>query len=98
MEVRNDIVSIMIRTIQRCLRQNDSGYAPDSEEEKKPNAQSIGVLNSMDPPQRVAIQLNTLIPVGTAMTMVANIKYDCCVRTSQLCTYGAPIPQSPVRQ
>lgn len=36
-----------------------------------PMANSIGVLNSIDPPHMVAIQLKILIPVGTAMTIVA---------------------------
>jgi hypothetical protein len=38
---------------------------------KNPNAQSIGVLNSIEPPHIVAIHENTLTPVGTAITMVA---------------------------
>ena len=44
-----------------------------------PKAHSIGVLNSILPPQSVAIQLKIFIPVGTAIIIVANIKYDCCV-------------------
>ena len=40
----------------------------------KPTANSIGVLNSMEPPHMVAIQEKTLMPVGTAMTMVAATK------------------------
>jgi hypothetical protein len=40
----------------------------------KPIAQSIGVANTIFPPNMVAIQLNTLIPVGTAITIVAALK------------------------
>ena len=40
----------------------------------KPIAHSIGVLNSIEPPHMVAIQENILMPVGTAMTMVAKTK------------------------
>ena len=40
----------------------------------KPIAHSIGVLNAIEPPHMVAIHENTLIPVGTAMTIEANIK------------------------
>ncbi len=37
-------------------------------------AHSMGVLNSIEPPHIVAIHENTLMPVGTAMTMVAKTK------------------------
>ena len=40
----------------------------------KPIAQSIGVLNSIEPPHMVAIHENILMPVGTAITMVAATK------------------------
>jgi len=40
----------------------------------KPIAQSIGVANTILPPNIVAIQLKTLIPVGTAITIVAALK------------------------
>ena len=39
-----------------------------------PVAHSIGVLNSIEPPHIVAIQEKILMPVGTAMTMVAATK------------------------
>jgi hypothetical protein len=38
-------------------------------------AKSIGVLNEICPPHIVAIQLKILIPVGTAMIIVAEVKY-----------------------
>jgi len=40
----------------------------------KPIAKSIGVAKTIVPPNIVAIQLNTLIPVGTAITIVAALK------------------------
>jgi len=40
----------------------------------KPIAKSPGVLKSIDPPHKVASQLNILIPVGIAMIMVAAVK------------------------
>jgi hypothetical protein len=40
----------------------------------KPIAQSIGVLNEIEPPHIVAIQENTFTPVGTAITIVAKVK------------------------
>ncbi len=41
----------------------------------KPIAHSIGVLNSRKPPHIVAIQEKIFTPVGTAMTIVAAVKY-----------------------
>jgi hypothetical protein len=40
----------------------------------KPMAQSMGVLNSTEPPHIVAIHEKTFTPVGTAITMVASMK------------------------
>jgi hypothetical protein len=40
----------------------------------KPRTQSIGVSNLILDPCRVANHLNTLIPVGTAITIVAAVK------------------------
>jgi len=40
-----------------------------------PRAQSIGTSYLMRFPCRVASHLNTLIPVGTAMIIVADVKY-----------------------
>ena len=47
---------------------------PTVNRKMKPIAHSIGALNSIEPPHMVAIQENTLMPVGTAMTIVANTK------------------------
>jgi len=41
----------------------------------KPKDQSIGVAKVNEPPHMVAIQLKILIPVGTAMIIVALVKY-----------------------
>ena len=40
-----------------------------------PNDHSIGVAKVREPPHIVAIQLKILIPVGTAIIMVALVKY-----------------------
>jgi len=41
----------------------------------KPDTKSIaGLFTSIEPPHLVAIQLNTLIPVGTAIIIVAAVK------------------------
>lgn len=40
----------------------------------KPRAQSIGVSHLIDPPCRVASQLNTFTPVGIAIIIVAEVK------------------------
>jgi hypothetical protein len=39
-----------------------------------PVTNNIGVLNLIEPPHRVAIQLKILIPVGTAIIIVAAVK------------------------
>jgi len=41
----------------------------------KPIAHSIGVVKCRLPPYSVANQLNILIPVGTAIIIVAAVKY-----------------------
>jgi hypothetical protein len=40
----------------------------------KPNANNKGVFQTIEPPHIVAIQLKTLIPVGTAIIIVAAVK------------------------
>ena len=47
---------------------------PSVNKKIKPRANNIGVVKVIEPPHIVAIQLNILTPVGTAMTIVANIK------------------------
>jgi len=41
----------------------------------KPLANNIGVFNTIEPPNIVATQLKILIPVGTAIIIVALVKY-----------------------
>jgi len=48
---------------------------PSVNKNKKPQAKSIGVRNSILPPHSVAIQLKILIPVGTPIIIVAAVKY-----------------------
>jgi hypothetical protein len=40
----------------------------------KPLANSIGTVSTISPPNIVAIQLKILIPVGTAIIIVAAVK------------------------
>ena len=47
---------------------------PKVNKNTNPIANNIGVSKVSEPPHIVAIQLNILIPVGTAMIIVANIK------------------------
>ena len=48
---------------------------PSVNKKTNPIANNIGVSNVSDPPHIVAIQLNIFIPVGTAIIIVASIKY-----------------------
>jgi len=52
----------------------------------KPLAKSIGVVSTISPPNIVAIQLNIFIPVGTAIIIVAAVKYA-LVSTSKPTVY-----------
>jgi len=52
----------------------------------KPLANSIGVVRTILPPNIVAIQLKILIPVGTAIIIVAAVKYA-LVSTSKPTVY-----------
>ena len=47
---------------------------PTVNRKMNPNAQYIGVFISSDPPHIVAIHEKILIPVGTAITIVASMK------------------------
>ena len=47
---------------------------PNVNKNIKPFANNIGVVNTISPPNIVAIQLNILIPVGTAIIIVAAVK------------------------
>jgi hypothetical protein len=48
---------------------------PNVNKNIKPLANNIGVVKTISPPNIVAIQLKILIPVGTAMIIVAAVKY-----------------------
>ena len=48
---------------------------PKVNKNKKPIAKTIGVLTVIEPVHKVANQLNILIPVGTALIIVAAKKY-----------------------
>ena len=48
---------------------------PKVNRKMKPIAHSIGVLNEIEPPHIVAIHEKILMPVGTAMIIVAATKY-----------------------
>ena len=48
---------------------------PRVNKNRKPIAHSMGVFSSIEPPHMVAIQENILMPVGTAITKVAAMKY-----------------------
>jgi len=47
---------------------------PNVNKIRKPNAKSIGAYHIIAPFHIVAIQLNTFIPVGIAIIMVAAVK------------------------
>lgn len=47
---------------------------PTVNRKMKPRAHSIGVSHLIDPPCKVASQLNTLTPVGMAIIIVAEVK------------------------
>jgi hypothetical protein len=48
---------------------------PNVNKKIKPLANNIGVFKTIEPPNIVAIQLKILIPVGTAIIIVALVKY-----------------------
>ena len=54
----------------------------------KPNTKRIGAFSSTEPPHKVASQLKILIPVGIAMTIVAEAPstlYPDIVSTEEVC-------------
>ena len=75
MKMCHHIVSVM-KAMSNPEFANITPVNPPSVKRKiNPMAKSIGVFNSILPPHMVAIQLNTLIPVGTAIIIVAAVKY-----------------------
>jgi hypothetical protein len=57
------------------LANNTPVTPPTVNKNKKPNTHNIGVFNLILPPYNVPNQLNILIPVGTAIIIVAAVKY-----------------------
>jgi hypothetical protein len=74
-EVRDDVVGVVQRAVDAGVRQDTTPVTPPTVNRKmKPIAQSIGVAKRIEPPHMVAIQEKILMPVGTAITMVAAMK------------------------
>lgn len=64
------------RTISRDELARTMPVSPPTVKRKiKPRAQSMGVSHLIEPPWRVASQLNTFTPVGIAIIIVADVKY-----------------------
>ncbi len=57
------------------MRLAGRGHGNGLERKMNPSDHIIGVLKLNEPPHMVAIQLKILMPVGTAMTIVAAVKY-----------------------
>ena len=68
----SSIDALMIDT--NCMLHPQCFKALAENKNIKPKAHNIGVLNLTEPPHIVAIQEKTLMPVGTAITIVANVK------------------------
>ena len=65
-----------VRAVSTPALAKTTPVTPPSVNKKiNPIAQSIGVLKLIEPPHIVAIQENILIPVGTAIIIVAAKKY-----------------------
>ena len=85
--VVRDLITLTLRRIERqhpdvieLLEVGDGATAwetpakpPTMNRATKPTEKSNGVFKSMDPPQSVAIQLNILTPVGTAISIVVTV-------------------------
>lgn len=64
------------REISRALFASTTPVNPPTvNRNKKPNTQSIGVASGIGDPYKVESQEKTLIPVGIAMIIVAEVKY-----------------------
>jgi len=63
------------RAISKLALARITPVTPPSENKKiNPIIYKVGVANQIDPPYKVAIQLKSLIEVGTAITIVAALK------------------------
>ncbi len=81
MEVRHDVVGVVCSTRSTPAFDRTTPVTPPTVNRKmKPIAQTIGVWKRIEPPHIVAIQEKISTPVGTAMTIVAAMKYCCAPR------------------
>jgi len=60
--------------INTCIAKITPVTPPTVNNKMKPNVNNSGVLKESQPPQIVANQEKILIPVGTAITIVAAVK------------------------
>ena len=75
MEVRHDVIGVVQRAVDAGIGEHDAGDAADREQEDeadRPDASAA--VKRIEPPHIVAIQEKILMPVGTAITIVANTK------------------------
>jgi len=72
MEVSDHIIGIMERNDE--LASTIPVSPPTVKRKRNPSTQSMGVSSAAGVPWRVANQEKILIPVGTAMIMVAEVK------------------------
>ena len=89
-----NVVSIVHAVSTPALANTTPVTPPRVNKNIKPIANNIGVLKVIDPPHIVAIQENTLIPVGTAIIIVAAKKYALVSVLNQQYTYGEPTQQT----
>ena len=64
-----------------------------------PSAKSIGVVNLIDPPHMVAIQLKIFTPVGMAISMVVMVKTELAMLPSptvNMWWLQTPHPMNPM--
>jgi hypothetical protein len=75
-EVGHHVIGVLQLDVDRVHRQHQAGEAADGEQRRKPRANSIGVSKVIEPRHMVATQLKTFTPVGTAISIVAYMKYS----------------------
>jgi hypothetical protein len=73
-EVRHDVVGVVIGPVHARLAEDDARHAAQREEEDEPDREQHRRLELIEPCHIVAIQEKIFTPVGTAMTMVATMK------------------------
>ena len=73
--MRHDIVCILNRAIDAWIGEHHAGHTADRKQKDETNCPQAAVFEmSIEPPHIVAIQENILMPVGTAITMLAKRK------------------------